>query len=69
MIEKIMEKLFFKKKENKRTFTVIRNRKENVNATVCATQKKAETENDEVTRYVEARGKIYAALFNACNLR
>lgn len=69
MIENIMEKLFFKKKTSKNTFTVIRNRKEKVNAAVCAEVKKFEPQSLDDTRYIKERGKIYAALFNACNLR
>lgn len=69
MIEKIMEKLFFKKKACKNTFTVIRNRGEKINAAVCAEVKKNETQGLDYTRYIKERGKIYAALFNACNLR
>lgn len=64
-----MEKLFFKKKTSKNTFTVIRNRKEKVNAAVCAEVKKFEPQSLDDTRYIKERGKIYAALFNACNLR
>lgn len=64
-----MEKLFFKKKTCKNTFTVIRNRKEKINAAVCAEVKKSEPQSLDDARYIKERGKIYAALFNACNLR